>query len=97
LNTDSGEKNLADSKAPIRTIGVLGAGTMGNGIAQVAAVAGFEVILRDLDEASLQRGKQAIERNLAKGVQLGKVTAELSEQALARIKAATKLPIAVGR
>ena len=91
MNTDSGEKNLADSTAPIRTIGVLGAGTMGHGIAQVAALAGFEVILRDLDEASLARGMQSIERNLAKGVQLGKVTGDDRDQALARLKTSTEL------
>ena len=86
-----GEKNLADSTAPIHTIGVLGAGTMGHGIAQVAAVAGFEVILRDLDDVSLARGMQSIERNLAKGVQLGKVTGDGRDQALARLKTSTEL------
>jgi len=90
LNTDSGEKNLADSTAPIRTIGVLGAGTMGHGIAQVAAAAGYEVILRDVDEASLARGMEAIERNLAKGVQLGKVTDAERDGALARIRTSTE-------
>src|SRR6185369_15475919 len=91
LNTDSGEINLADSTAPIRTIGVLGAGTMGHGIAQVAAVNGFEVFLRDVDDASLARGMQAIERNLDKGVQLGKVAAEDREQALAHIHPTVEL------
>lgn len=91
MNTDSGEKNLADSTAPIRTVGVLGAGTMGHGIAQVAAVAGYQVILRDVDDASLARGMQAIERNLAKGVQLGKVTGEDRDQALARLRTTTDL------
>jgi 3-hydroxybutyryl-CoA dehydrogenase len=91
LNTDSGDKNLADSPAPIRTIGVLGAGTMGHGIAQVAAVAGYEVILRDVDDASLARGMQAIDRNLAKGVELGKVTEEDRDRALARINTSTEL------
>jgi len=91
LNTDSGEKTLADSPAPIRTIGVLGAGTMGHGIAQMAAMAGFEVLLRDVDEVSLARGRQAIERNLAKGVQLGKVSAEDREQALARIHSTVEM------
>ncbi|HSQ23666.1 MAG TPA: 3-hydroxyacyl-CoA dehydrogenase family protein [Pyrinomonadaceae bacterium] len=91
MNTDSGEKNLADSAAPIRTIGVLGAGTMGHGIAQVAAIAGYEVILRDVDDASLARGMQAIERNLAKGVSLGKVTEEDRDQALARIRTTAEL------
>jgi 3-hydroxybutyryl-CoA dehydrogenase len=76
---------------PIRTIGVLGAGTMGHGIAQVAAVAGYEVILRDVDDASLARGMQSINRNLAKGVQLGKVTGEDRDQALARIQTTSEL------
>ena len=91
MNTDSGEKNLADSPAPIRTIGVLGDGTMGHGIAQMAAMAGFEVFLRDVDEATLARGRQAIERNLAKGVQLGKVSAADREQALAHINTTVEM------
>jgi 3-hydroxybutyryl-CoA dehydrogenase len=65
---------------------------MGHGIAQVAAAAGYEVILRDVDEAALARGMQAIERNLAKGVQLGKVTVEDRDQALAHITTTTALP-----
>lgn len=64
---------------------------MGHGIAQVAAVAGYQVILRDVDDASLARGMQAIERNLAKGVQLGKVTGEDRDQALARLRTTTDL------
>jgi len=64
---------------------------MGHGIAQVAAVAGYEVILRDVDDASLARGMQAIERNLAKGVQLGKVAAEDRDQALAHINPTVEL------
>ena len=83
---------MAGSTALIRTIGVLGAGTMGHGIAQVAAAAGYEVILRDVDEASLARGMQAIERNLDKGVQLGKVTGEDRDHALAHITTTTALP-----
>jgi 3-hydroxybutyryl-CoA dehydrogenase len=71
---------------------VLGAGTMGHGIAQVAAVAGYEVILRDVDETSLARGMQAIERNLAKGLQLGKVTEADRDQAVALIRTTTALP-----
>ena len=64
---------------------------MGHGIAQMAAMAGFEVLLRDVDEVSLARGRQAIERNLAKGVQLGKVSAEDREQALARIHSTVEM------
>jgi 3-hydroxybutyryl-CoA dehydrogenase len=90
LNANSDEKTLS-LPPPINTIGVLGAGTMGHGIAQVAAVAGYEVIVRDLDDASVARGLQAIERNLAKGVQLGKVTEEDRDRARARITSSTDL------
>ena len=75
----------------IRTIAVLGAGTMGRGIAQVAAAAGFEVILRDIDEGALSRGMQAIERNLVKGVQLRKVTEDERSGTLARITTTTRV------
>ena len=67
-NSDRNNKTAA---RPIERIAVLGAGTMGHGIAQVAAAAGYEVVLRDIDEDAVTRGRQAIERNLAKGVQLG--------------------------
>jgi len=64
---------------------------MGHGIAQVAAAAGYEVVLRDIDEDAVTRGRQAIERNLAKGVQLGKVTEQDRDQTLARIRTTTQL------
>lgn len=66
----------------IETIGVIGAGTMGHGIAQVAAAAGYRVILRDLDRDMLAQGIRAIERNLAKGIQLGKLTEADRDQTL---------------
>ncbi|HJZ82585.1 MAG TPA: 3-hydroxyacyl-CoA dehydrogenase family protein [Pyrinomonadaceae bacterium] len=91
MNTDSGENNLAPSTLLVHAIGVLGAGTMGHGIAQVAAAGGYDVILRDVDQESLTRGRQSIERNLAKGVKLGKVTEESRAQTLARIKTTTEL------
>ena len=91
LSTDSGEKNLTPATPLIRTVGVLGAGTMGHGIAQVAAAAGFEVILRDVDDKSLARGRQGIARNLAKGVSLGKVSEEQRAQTLARLSTTTEL------
>jgi 3-hydroxybutyryl-CoA dehydrogenase len=64
---------------------------MGHGIAQVSAAAGYEVVLRDIDEGAVARGRQAIERNLAKGVQLGKVTEQDQDQTLARIRTTTQL------
>jgi 3-hydroxybutyryl-CoA dehydrogenase len=61
------------SKA-IESIAVIGAGTMGHGIAQVAAAAGFRVLLNDVDRESLARGVAAIDSNLVKGIQRGKLT-----------------------
>ncbi len=75
----------------VATIAVIGAGTMGHGIAQVAAAAGYRVILRDLDRKSLARGIQAIERNLARGIQLGKLTEADRESTLENIHGTTQL------
>jgi len=76
---------------PIERISVLGAGTMGHGIAQVAAAAGYDVVMRDIDDATVQRGLQSIVRNLSKGVQVGKVSEAEREQALQRIRVTTDL------
>jgi 3-hydroxybutyryl-CoA dehydrogenase len=69
----------------INTIGVVGAGTMGSGIAQVAAAAGFQVILRDVSEAALDRGFKIIERSLGKLTKKEKLTEEQAKEILARI------------
>jgi 3-hydroxybutyryl-CoA dehydrogenase len=79
------------SPQTIETIGVIGAGTMGHGIAQVAAAAGYKVLLRDVDLESLARGIQAIERNLAKGIQLGKLTEADQDSTLQHIRGTTHL------
>ena len=70
---------------------MLGAGTMGHGIAQVAAAAGYDVIMRDIDDAANKRGLAAIERNLAKGIERGKVTETEREQTLRRIRVTTAM------
>jgi 3-hydroxybutyryl-CoA dehydrogenase len=70
---------------------VIGAGTMGHGIAQVAAAAGFRVLLNDVDREALARGVRAIEANLAKGIQLGKLTEDDREAALQFIHGTTRL------
>jgi 3-hydroxybutyryl-CoA dehydrogenase len=57
----------------IRKVGVLGCGLMGHGIAQVAAQAGCEVIVREADEPALERGLAKIEKQLARGVEKGKI------------------------
>jgi 3-hydroxybutyryl-CoA dehydrogenase len=75
----------------IETIAVLGAGTMGHGIAQVAAAAGYRVLLRDVDQAALARGVQAIGRNLAKGMELGKLTEADCDRTLQYIHGTTRL------
>jgi 3-hydroxybutyryl-CoA dehydrogenase len=75
----------------IETIGVIGAGTMGHGIAQVAAAAGYRVLLRDVDLDSLSRGVRAIESNLAKGIQLGKLAEAERDSTLQHIHGTTQL------
>jgi 3-hydroxybutyryl-CoA dehydrogenase len=60
--------------AEIKKVGVLGAGLMGHGITQVAAQAGYEVVLRDLDDATLAKGIGKIEKQLARAVEKGKST-----------------------
>jgi len=64
---------------------------MGHGIAQVAATAGYKVLLRDVDRDSLARGIKAIERNLAKGIQLGKLTEDDRDSTLQHIRGTTQL------
>jgi len=73
---------------------VIGAGLMGSGIAQVAAQAGWDVTLRDLDGAATARGVDAVSKSLARFVTKGKITAEAADQAVARISATTDLDAA---
>jgi 3-hydroxybutyryl-CoA dehydrogenase len=69
----------------LKTIGVVGAGTMGNGIAQVFAQSGFSVVLQDVAPAALDRARGTIEKSLAKFVEKGKVAAADRDAALARL------------
>ncbi len=64
---------------------------MGHGIAQVAAAAAYKVLLCDVDRGSLARGIQAIERNLGKGIQLGKLTEDDRDSTLQHIRGTTQL------
>ncbi len=79
----------------IVSIAVLGAGTMGRGIAHVAALAGFETQLFDVDAEALDRAEQSIHKNLDKGVSLGKVGAEEAQGAKERLVLDTALAAAV--
>lgn len=70
----------------IQRIGVVGAGAMGSGIAQVAASSGYEVVLRDVTEAALSRGLAGIAKSLDRVVKAGKLEAGERDAVLARIK-----------
>ena len=72
-------------------VAVIGAGTMGNGIAQVFACAGSDVLLVDTSEEALERGVQAVTRNLARMVKKERITAEEATAAQARISTGTAL------
>ena len=89
MNTQ--ESNSSRQAQTIEVIAVLGAGTMGHGIAQVAAFAGYKVILRDVEKDALARGVQAIDRNLRKGIERGKLTEEDRDLTLQRIRGAVQL------
>ncbi|RQH07084.1 3-hydroxybutyryl-CoA dehydrogenase [Paraburkholderia dinghuensis] len=73
----------------IQTVGIVGAGTMGNGIAQTAAVAGLNVVLIDVTEAALQKGIATIEGSLGRLLAKDKLDAARRDAALARIETAT--------
>lgn len=73
----------------VKKVGVVGAGTMGNGIAQVCAAAGLEVAMLDLDQAALERGVATVAGSLGRMVQKGKLDEATRESTLARITTTT--------
>ena len=75
----------------IKKIGVIGAGAMGNGIAQMAAQIGCEVVLRDIKEEYVARGMKNIDRFLSKSVEKGKLDAAQKDAILGRIKGTTEM------
>jgi len=75
--------------AEIKRVGVLGCGLMGSGIAQVAAGAGYETIVRDVSQALLDRGRAGIEKSLAKFVEKGKLPAADRDATVQRLKFTT--------
>jgi len=75
----------------IKVIGVLGAGSMGNGIAQVAAQAGYQVVMRDIEDRFVENGLKAIQKFLTKSVEKGKITEDQKKGALGKIKGTTRM------
>jgi 3-hydroxybutyryl-CoA dehydrogenase len=75
----------------IKTVGVLGCGLMGSGIAQVCAAAGYRTIVREVEEGFLTKGLGRVQKFLADGVAKGKVTAEAQEKTLANLSGTTKI------
>ena len=76
----------------IESVGVVGAGQMGNGIAHVFALAGFDVLLNDISEESLAKALVTIDKNMDRQVSRGKITAEEKAAAQARIRTTLALP-----
>jgi 3-hydroxybutyryl-CoA dehydrogenase len=75
----------------IKTVGVLGCGLMGAGIAQVSAAAGYRTIVREVEEPLLKKGMGRIEKFLAGGVEKGKLTAQDRETTLANLAGTTRI------
>ena len=78
----SGRRGIA---VEIQRVAVVGAGTMGRGIAQVAALGGYQTVIQDVDAGTLKEARQAIAASLAKGVELGKVTPAAAQAARERL------------
>lgn len=75
----------------IRTVGVLGCGLMGSGIAQVSAQAGYKTIVREVEQPFLEKGLGRIKRFLSDGVEKGKVTPDARDKTLANLKGTTSV------
>jgi 3-hydroxybutyryl-CoA dehydrogenase len=80
----------------IKSVGVIGAGTMGSGIAQVHLKYGFSVVLCDVTDAILARTVEKITKGLARDVEKGRLTADEKDKALARLKTSTDLAALAG-
>lgn len=86
---------MADG-SPVETVGVLGCGLMGAGIAQTAAAAGYATVVRDLEDAALVRGRASIEKSLTKLVEKEKLDPAARDAALGRLRFTTDLADVAG-
>lgn len=75
----------------IKTIGVVGAGQMGNGIAQVASTAGFSVVMSDIADTFVQRGLVTISKSLDRMVEKGKISSQKKQEVLGKIKGTVQI------
>ena len=75
----------------LKKIGIVGAGQMGSGIAEVALLSGFHVLMRDVEQAAVEKGKKRIETDLERQVQKGKLSAGEREAALRRLSTTLQL------
>lgn len=77
----------------LQTVGVIGAGTMGNGIAQVCAIAGYDVLLLDISQDAVDRGLSTLRKNLDRQVAKQTLTQQIADDAYARIQPSTDYEI----
>jgi 3-hydroxybutyryl-CoA dehydrogenase len=89
MTSGAGRPNVPGMNKPLQTIGVIGAGTMGSGIAQVSALAGLSVVLLDVDEARIARGRDAMAGALQRLAAKGKLAPDERTAALARLRGTT--------
>jgi len=75
----------------IKTIGVVGAGQMGNGIAQVSAHSGFRVVMSDIADSFIQKGLATISKNLDRMVEKGKIPSSKKDEIIGRVKGTTQI------
>src|SRR4030095_11274628 len=80
-----------DRVMEIKTVGVLGCGLMGSGIAQVCAAAGYRTIVREVEQGFLDKGLGRVGKFLSDGVEKGKVTPEAKEKTLANLSGTTRV------
>jgi 3-hydroxybutyryl-CoA dehydrogenase len=88
---DQSKPDVRGGTMEIKKIGVVGAGTMGSGIAQVASQIGLEVVMRDVQESFVDKGLKSIDKFLAKSVEKGKLQAPEKGKIMGRIKGTTKM------
>src|SRR5947208_748773 len=89
LDATAKRSNSGRTLMAIRTVGVLGCGLMGSGIAQVCAASGYKTIVREVDETFLRKGLERIKKFLDEGVAKGKSTADARDRTLANLSGTT--------